>query len=204
MDARGRVAREAARLLYTGSSEEYRQAKDMAARSLGLDSMPSNFEVAVELDLLVEQSEGEGRRRLLMEMRIQALKIMRALSDYSPLLIGSVWRGTARKGSDIDITAYAVEHKDVESELIRSGYIVERSEEVDIMKECRMVRSRHITIPLEAGFEAEVVVRPPEERGEADICEIYGDLKRGLNLHDLERLMKTDPLRKFVPRRRSR
>jgi len=204
LDARERVAREAARLLYNCSSEEYRQAKETAACSLGLDAMPSNFEVAVELDLLAEQSEGEGRRRLLMEMRVQALKIMWALRDYSPLLIGSVWRGTARKGSDIDITAYAVEYKGVESELIQSGYIVGRSEEVDIMKEGRMVRSRHITIPLEAGFEAEVVVRPPEERGEADICEIYGDLKRGLSLRDLERLMKTDPLRKFVPRRRSR
>jgi hypothetical protein len=47
-----------------------------------------------------------------------------------------------------------------------------------------------------------VVIRPPEERGEMERCEIYGDMKKGLRLAELEKLMKTDSLRKFVPGRR--
>ncbi|MCW3991586.1 MAG: hypothetical protein NWE79_02675, partial [Candidatus Bathyarchaeota archaeon] len=68
----------------------------------------------------------------------------------------------------------------------------------------RLRRSHHIAVRLEEGYEAEVVVRPPGERGEAERCEIYGDLKRGLSIPELEKLMRRDPLRRFVPRRRWR
>jgi len=95
---RRRVAKEAARLLYTGAAEEYKQAKEEAARSLGVDAMPSNYDVAIELDLLAEETEGEGRRRLLLGMREAALKMMRALAEFDPRLIGSVWRGTGPRG----------------------------------------------------------------------------------------------------------
>ena len=73
MDPRERIAREAARLLYTGASEEYKHAKERAASSLGLDVMPSNFEVALELDILADELEGEERKRLLVRMREKAL-----------------------------------------------------------------------------------------------------------------------------------
>jgi hypothetical protein len=63
------------------------------------------------------------------------------------------------------------------------------------------MRSTHVFVVLNEA-KGEVVVRPPEERGEAERCEIYGDVKKGLNLEELEKLMKTDPLRKFVPGRR--
>jgi len=204
LEPRDRVAREAARLLYTGASEEYKHAKEQAARSLGVDAMPSNYEVAVELDALAGQMEGDERNQLLYTMRDAALAIMRALEEYSPLLVGSVWRGTARKGSDVDITVYAVQPGDVESTLAQSNYKVSNSEEVVVNKGGRTVRSRHIIVELGVGFNVEVVVRPPAERGEVEVCETYGDPKRGLGLPDLEKLMKTDPHRRFVPRRRRR
>ena len=204
MYPRERVAKEAARLLYIGASEEYKHAKEEAARSLGVNSMPSNYEVAVELDMLAEETEGEERRRLLIGMRRAALRVMQDLADYGPLLIGSVWRGTARRGSDIDITVYTDRSENVESQLKESGYGIVKSEDVTTVRGGRTVRSRHINVELCDGFEAEVVVRPLREKGELEICEIYGDPKRGLGLTDLEKLMKTDPLRKFVPRRRYR
>jgi hypothetical protein len=49
----------------------------------------------------------------------------------------------------------------------------------------------------------EIVVRPPEERI-LERCEIYGDVKRGLSVEELEKLMNSDPLRRFVPKRRIR
>ena len=121
MDPRREVAREAARLLYTGASEEYKHAKMQASRSLGIDTMPSNYEVAVELDLLAEELEGKERFQRLVEMREQAFFIMRDLSDYNPALKGSVWRGTVRKGSDIDIDVYSNEPDDI-TEILEKRY----------------------------------------------------------------------------------
>ena len=204
MDPRRRVAMEAARLLYTGASEEYKQAKGEAARSLGVGAMPSNYEVAVELDLLAEEVEGEERRCRILRMRGDALKVMRALVEFDPRLIGSVWRGTARRGSDVDIVVYASRPEDVVGRLAAANYTVEGFEEVTVSKRGRLIRSHHIAVGLEDGYDAEVVVRPPEERGEAERCEIYGDLKRGLSLPELEKLMRREPLRKFVPQRRWR
>jgi len=204
LESRGRVAKEAARLLYTGASEEYMQAKEWAACSLGVDAMPSNYEVAVELDLLAEQLEGDERRQLLVAMRNAALGVMRVLAEHGPVLIGSVWRGTARRGSDIDIVAYTSRPDDVVTLLRFAGYNVARSEDAVAVRGGRAVRSTHIHLSLGGGLEAEIVVRPPEERGEEERCEIYGDVKRGIGLRELEKLMKSDPLRKFVPRRRLR
>lgn len=203
MDPRQGVAREAARLLYTGAAEEYKQAKERAARSLGVEAMPSNHEVAVELDLLAEEMEGEERRRLIIEMREAARRVMGPLAEFDPRLMGSVWRGTTRRGSDIDITVYASRPDDVAERLAEAGFTVEGVEEVAVPKQGRPKRSHHIAVRFD-GHEVEVVVRSPVERGEPEQCEIYGDLKRGLSLPELEKLMRVDPLRKFVPRRRYR
>ena len=198
------MAKEAARLLYIGASEEYMHAKEQAARSLVLTSMPSNYEVAIELDLIAQEYEGEERNRLLNAMREDAISIMKALVSYNPVLTGSVWRGTARKGSDIDINVFSSEPMDVEALLVKNGYKVVKSEEMKAVKGGRTINSKHLSIQLTDGPMAEVIVRPVEERNTEERCEIYGDLKRGLTLSELEKLMRTDPLRKFVPRRRYR
>lgn len=204
MDPRRRVAREAARLLYAGAAEEYKQAKDRAARSLGVKAMPSNYEVAMELDHQAEEAEGEERRRLLLNLRRDALKIMRILGDFFPILVGSVWRGTARKGSDIDISVYASRLDEAVARLQAADLSIKGIEEEVVTKAGQLKRSQHISVILVDGNEAEIVVRPPEEKGEVERCEIYGDPKKGLSLPELEKLMSVDPLRKFVPRRRWR
>ena len=68
----------------------------------------------------------------------------------------------------------------------------------------RTINSKHLSVQLTDGPVAEVVVRPVEEETDVERCEIYGDLKQGIKLPELEKLMRTDPLRKFVPRRRYR
>jgi len=204
MDPRRRVAREAARLLYTGTAEEYKQAKEEAARSLGVKAMPSNYEVAVELDHRAEEVEGEERRRLLLKLRHVALKIMRLLREFDPLLVGSVWRGTARKGSDVDISIYTSQPDEAVARLRAADLSIKDIEEMVVTKTGQPKRSLHISVVLGDGDEAEVVVRPPEEKGEIERCEIYGDPKKGLSLTELEKLMRVDPLRKFVPQRRRR
>ncbi|HDM44938.1 MAG TPA: tRNA adenylyltransferase, partial [Candidatus Bathyarchaeota archaeon] len=93
-EARLKVAREAALLLYTSQEKEYKQAKTKAARTLRLKVYPSNREVAEELDRLAEEMEGKARADRLTKMRKEALRVMEALREFNPILIGSVWRGT--------------------------------------------------------------------------------------------------------------
>ena len=197
LEPRTRVAREAARLLYTGAAEEYIQAKEQAATNLGVKASPSNHEVAVELDKLADEIEGGARQTRLAEMRGLALRLMRALEGFSPRLIGSVWRGTAHIGSDIDVVALASSPGEVEEAL--SGFEVKEKGGVTFKGG---VNAYHIKLRVD-GYEAEVVVRRPDEYGE-ERCDIYGDVKRGLTLRELERLLMSDPLRRFVPRRRIR
>lgn len=204
MDPRREVAREAARLLYTGASEEYLHAKERATRSLGVETMPSNHEVAVELDLLADEIEGKTRAELIIKMRGLALGLMSVLSEVGPVVRGSVWRGTARKGSDIDIDVYSDDPIEVKRLLEDSGYSVTGFDEKVAVSGRVMSRSTHIQVRLERDIEGEVVVRPVEEYGLEARCKVYGDIKKGLRLPELEKLMNTDPLRKFVPRRRHR
>ncbi len=202
MDPRREVAREAARLLYTGASEEYIHAKERATRSLGVKTMPSNHEVAAELDLLADEMESKTRLELIIKMRGLAVGLMRVLSDVNPFLRGSVWRGTARKGSDIDIDVYSNYPVKVRKLLEDSGYRVTGFNEKVAVSGRATSRSTHLQVCLETEIEGEVVVRPVEEQGLEVRCEVYGDVKKGLYLTELEKLMNTDPLRKFVPRRR--
>jgi hypothetical protein len=197
LSERSSVAREAARLLYSGAAEEYIQAKEMAVASLGLREKPSNYEVAVELDRLADEREGGERQRRLAEMRGTALAVMRRLASFSPRLIGSVWRGTARRGSDVDIVALARSTKEVEKAL--ADYEIREKGEVNFKGG---VHAYHFKLEA-GGDEIEVIVRAPAEYTE-DKCDIYGDVKRGVTLPELERLLRVDPLRRFVPRRRSR
>jgi len=203
MSARQNVAREAARLLYNRSVKEYKDAKEIAAASLGSRALPSNYEVAVELDTLTDEYEGSGRQRMLIRMREIALDVMKELSDLSPVLIGSVWRGTIRKGSDIDIIVYHPESIKVAQRLDK--YMIVEAEQNQFILDGMSKTSTHIAMIID-DHPVEVVVRPPEDRDlyRNERCETYGDIKRGISLPDLEKLMSADPLRRFVPRRRNR
>ena len=203
MDTRREVAREAARLLYTGAYEEYKDAKAAAASSIGARGVPTNHEVAEELDRLAEEAEGPDRLRRLAEMRATALSVMRLLAGMRPTLIGSVWGGAARRGSDIDIVVYG-DPGDAEARVSGSYPVTERAGRTFNVDGSPRA-STHLT--LGAGpHKVELVVRPPSdaEAYAGERCDIYGDLKRGLSLPELERLMTADPLRRFIPRRRQR
>jgi predicted nucleotidyltransferase len=189
--------------MYDQKVKEYKDAKEMAAASLGSKALPSNYEVAVELDALTDRLEGDARQNRLMEMREAALQVMKTLTRYKPRLMGSVWRGTARLGSDIDVIVYgdqdAVEHD------LSQSYTVTGRETQRFTLEGLPRSTTHIRLTV-MGYEAEVVVRSPrdiEAYGD-DRCEIYGDARRGLGVDDLEKLMRVDPLRRFVPKRRFR
>jgi len=161
--------------------------------------LPSNLEVAEELDKIAEEKEGSSRRELLLRMRKEALKIMEALKDFNPRLVGSVWRGTAHQSSDIDILAFSQDPKPVLGQLQKYGYEVTSSEWCSVTKRGKKESSFHIHLVLSSGDEAEVIVRDLEKLGQSERCEIYGDSIIGLSFPQLLKVLKERPLQKFVP-----
>ena len=196
---RSRVAQEAALLLYTSQEKEYKQAKQRAADTLGARVLHSNFEVAEELDRIAEEREGTQRKELLLRMRIEAKEIMETLKHFNPRLVGSVWRGTARQNSDIDIQTFSQEDHQVIDQLMKNKIVIKSSEWRSITKDGKKESSFHIYVILQSGDDVEVVVRSIECLGQQERCETYGDIKNGLNLKQLAVILKDNPLQNFVP-----
>jgi predicted nucleotidyltransferase len=198
---RRRVAREAARLLYYNLSGEYKQAKEEAARRLGVTALPGNFEVAVELDRLAGEVEGDDREKLLVDLRREALTVMSSLKAFHPRLIGSVWRGTARKGSDIDIEVFCHERETVIKE-VKKAYHITRLEHASKTDEGKTERYFHALFNLPSGHEVEVVIKGLERLSERRKCEVYGDFIVGVTLSQLGKLLAKNPHKRFIPKER--
>ena len=198
-DLKCRVAREAATLLYFGAEKEYKQAKEKAAKTLGAHFLPSNLEVARELDRIAEENEGAKRKERLIQMRKEALKIMRLLDAYCPVLIGSVWRGTIKQGSDIDIAVYTDEPEGIVKILKAEGVKVLKTAWTTVNKRGTTLESFHIYAENSAKHGLEIVARSSEEAGKKRKCEIFGDELKGLNTRELEKLLDSNPTQQFIP-----
>ncbi|MBX5321209.1 MAG: nucleotidyltransferase domain-containing protein [Candidatus Bathyarchaeota archaeon] len=196
---RRKVAREAATLLYSGVEKEYKQAKLRAAETLGVHFLPTNLEVAMELDKIAEENEGSARQKRLIQMRLEALKLMKILEKYNPILVGSVWRGTIYRDSDIDITLYHNDPKDILKLLKREKLKIMEKGWVTITKEGRMEKSFRILLESPIKERAEITVRSMAEYGAKERCEIYRDIISGLNLRELEEVLLKNPTQRFVP-----
>jgi predicted nucleotidyltransferase len=197
-NVRKNVAREAATLLYFGIEKEYKQAKLRAVKTFGVHFMPSNFEVAMELDRIAEENEGAARLERLIKMRKEALNLMRMLEKFSPLLVGSVWRGTIYRESDIDIIVYHNEPHEV-LKLLKKNFKVLECGWTAITKRGGLKKSFHIILELPSSEKAEITVRGAEELGSREVCEIYGDIISGLSVQELEKVLLENPTKRFVP-----
>jgi len=198
-DLRCKIAREAATLLYSGAEKEYKQAKLRTAKALGVRFLPTNLEVAVELDKIAEANEGPARKERLILMRKEALKIMNLLKEYGPLLIGSVWRGTIRQGSDIDIALYHDVPGEILNLLKKKTFKISKTEWTSTTKRGKLETSFHIYVETSDKQRVEIVIRSSEEASRKRKCEIFGDELKGLKIKELERLLKENPAQKFIP-----
>jgi predicted nucleotidyltransferase len=198
-ELRRRTAREAANLLYLGLEKEYKQAKIKAAKTLGTSFLPTNLEVALELDKMAEEREGSARKKRLVHMRKEALDLMKKVEKYSPRLIGSVWRGTIHPQSDIDITLFHDEPEKVLDVIEQSDLQVTQTKKASTTKRGKKKESFHIFLELPSGHKAELVIRLTEQMHQHQRCEIYGDPVKGLSLKELESLIQRRPAQRFVP-----
>jgi len=140
------------------------------------------------------------RRERLLQMRKDALQIMEALAKFHPRLIGSVWRGTAHRNSDIDVEAFTSSPEAVLAQLQKSNFKIEGTEWRSETKRGKAESSFHIHSSLPSGNGAEIVVRDAEKRNALRRCEIYGDFITGLSYSQLQSVLKENPIQKFVPR----
>jgi predicted HD phosphohydrolase len=130
---RRQIAWEAACLMYRRQESEYFRAKQKAARRICQGwvkpaDLPSNAEIRDEIQALARLYEGDQRTQNLLDMRLEALRLMRLLSHCRPRLIGSVMTGHVRRGSDIDLHVFADRLETVTDPLDQHGmiYDVER------------------------------------------------------------------------------
>jgi hypothetical protein len=110
---RRQIALIAAQMMYVRSETEYFTAKRKAAKQLGVEhrfrpgDLPSNAEIRDQIQAMARMHEGPKRLDRLRDMRMEALRLMRVLARFRPRLIGSVWTGHVRHGSDIDIHVFS-------------------------------------------------------------------------------------------------
>jgi len=199
MSLRRKTAREAALLLYTQQEKEYKQAKQRAAQTLRARILPSNKEIAIELDEIADEYEGQTRRDRLVQMRKEALSIMVQLGEFHPRLVGSVWRGTAHKNSDIDIEVFSNDTKTILERLEKSNYRIGKTQWQSVTKADGNETALHILMTLATCNEAELIIRNPEKMNQIEKDEIYSDTITGLNIHQLRKTLLINPYQKFVP-----
>jgi len=132
-------------------------------------------------------------------MRHEALKIMKILKDFYPKLVGSVWRGTINKNSDIDIIVFHSEPEKILKTLENFGHKPKRIERRTLVKKGMEKTFFHIFLTV-SKYEVEIVVKPEEEIEKVEFCEIYGDKITGLGIKELEKVLRNNPLKRFVPK----
>ncbi|MEM1583274.1 MAG: hypothetical protein QXF28_01140 [Nitrososphaerota archaeon] len=197
---REKIAKHAAQILYSGRAQEYIEAKKIAAQEFGTKVFPKNFEVALKLLEVALESESQEYWKRLIDMRNEALRLMETLSDFNPRLVGSVWRGIVKPNSDIDIEVDCEEPEIVLEKLRESRFEILGIEEVDLPEPLREGSVVKIKIKTEKEYDAEIILKEHTAYLNPSRCDVYGDLKKGLTLTELKKIMGDEPLRLFIPR----
>jgi len=173
---------EAARLLYHREYREYFQAKRVAAKRQGTIHLPSNREIHEQLLHIARRVEGDEHAVRLLDMRQAALRVMECLQEWQPRLIGSVWTGHIRQGSDIDVNVYCDE-VDLVVEALAAW-----SPEVVVVR-AKDAEYVHVRLESVDGYACEVTVYAWEMRFERPRCSITGGPMRRGTLAEVRKLL---------------
>ena len=143
--------------------------------------------------------EGDEYWKRLREMRLEALELMDALKKFKPRLVGSVWRGIVKPGSDIDIEVDYTDPEPVKRKLLEAGYRILEEGVIDVREPLRQGSLWRIRIETRSGRMAEVILKEHEWYLNPARCDIFGDPKKGLNPVELRRLLEEEPDKLFIP-----
>lgn len=104
----------AARLMAEEGVQDYAYAKQKAARSAGLEdshALPDNREIEAALREYQGLYQSEDQPAELRGLREVAVKVMRELAEFNPLLVGPVLNGTANQFSEVTLQLFADDPK---------------------------------------------------------------------------------------------
>ncbi|WP_337173288.1 HD domain-containing protein [Paludisphaera sp.] len=192
---RRQIAFLAAQMMYQRLESEYFTAKRKAARQLGVEyrykpgDLPSNAEIRDQIQAMARMHEGPKRLDTLREMRLEALRLMRKLARFRPRLIGSVWTGHVRKGSDIDLHVFSDSLSLVTDALDEHGlgYDVEQKRIVKFGEE-RVFTHVH----LEDRYPFELTIYPEDKAHYAFKSSITGKAIERASIAELEAFLKAE------------
>lgn len=111
---RRQIAHQAARLIAVDGVADFATAKMKAARQAGLaDSkiLPDNDEIEEALREYQALYQSERQPAHLRRLREAAVKVMRELEQFRPVLVGSVLAGTAGEHSDVNLQLFTDDPK---------------------------------------------------------------------------------------------
>ena len=191
---RRQIAFEAAQLMYQRQESEYYRAKMKAAKRICRGwvkpaDLPSNAEIRDQVQILARTFEGESRTDRLLDMRLDALRMMRLLSKFRPRLIGSALTGHIRQGSDIDLHVFAESSAPVAAALDFEG-IVYDIEKKRVRKFGEETVYTHIHV--EDRFPLELTVYPISKANYGFKSSITGKAIEKVNIAELELFLATE------------
>ena len=125
---------------------------------------------------------------------------MKTLTVYCPVLIGSVWRGTIRRGSDIDIEVFHDDSRRSCQSAWGCGLENSRTEQMTVTEHGKTGTSLHIhgestqqNIPWKSLFELE------KKKAEGASVTLTGTKSKALTIQELEKLIVENSSKQFLP-----
>lgn len=185
------VAVEAARIMATEGTRDYRIAKQKAAARLNVHddgSLPANREVEDALREHQRLFSGSRQTDALRERRESALDAMRFFASFEPRLVGTVLDGTADENSAIQLHLHHDHVEAVEWFLSERGIPLDRT-----VRRLRISRHETLEFPVyrfEAGdYSVDLTVLTVQQLRQAPLSRIDEKPMRRANLKQLQALL---------------
>ena len=139
--------------------------------------------------MLARTFEGDARTDRLLEMRLEALRMMRTLGNFRPRLIGSVLTGHIRQGSDIDLHVFAESSAPVAAALDFEG-IVYDIEKKKVRKHGEETIYTHIHV--QDRFPVELTIYPTNKAHYVFKSSITGKAIERASISELEMFLEKE------------
>jgi hypothetical protein len=191
---RRQIVFEAARLMYHRYETEYYRAKMKAARKICQgwvkpSDLPSNREIRDEIQRFAYLHEGDNQKQHLLDMRIEALRMLRLLRSFKPRIIGSTLTGHVRQGSDIDIHVFSASVEAVVGLLDYEGMVYD----VEHKRVRKHGEERVFThIHIQDRFPIELTLYPPDKSQYVFKSSITGKGMERASLGEFEALLEQE------------
>lgn len=186
------VAQEAARLIQEHGLEDFRVAKNKAAKHFGVGtwrSLPTNQEIELALAERQRIFRAEQHPLMLLRLRKTATTIMRQLQAFRPRLVGAVLNGNVTEHSPVDLHLFSDAAEDVGENLYNQGIAHQFAE-----RRYRFRRNVLTALPGYrfhfSGIEIFVTVFPERLQSHAPLSPIDGRPMQRVNVCGVERLLK--------------